>query len=357
MNHLPTGKKPTVQEIARKAKVSRAAVYAVLNATRPTNIGISEEKRKRVLEVANTLGYVRNELARSLVTGKTYTIGVQVHSLKTHFYTDFFTFLDDACYQDGYSVFITSSEYNAAREVRNLKAFLSKRVDAVVVARNQPHHNDDVLQQLIAQGTPVILLGEVDVPDLAYPVVGFDEPMVGRLAAEHLWTLGHRNVLYLNAGQTNDDSQRIHQIRWRNFSTAWARLSEGRNPNLFEARDTMHGGNELAEHLKSIAKHDLPTAIACSTDRLALSAMSALRFHQMSVPQNISVIGCDDITAAAEASVPLTTVRLPTETLAKAMWELLQSKFLQSPDALPSKPDRLIVQPELIVRESTQSPA
>lgn len=355
MVQATAGKKPTVLEIAREAKVSRAAVYAVLNATRPTNIVISEKKRQRILEVANTLGYVRNELARSLVTGKTLTIGIEVHSLKTQFYTDFFTFLDDACYRDGYSVFITSSEYDVARELRNLKAFLAKRVDAVVAARTQPYRNDEILRQLIGQGIPVILLGEVDVPGLDYPVVGFDEAKVGELAAKHLWTLGHRKVLYLNAGKTRDDSLRTHQVRHRNFLAAWTRLSGGKSPELFEARDPMHGGTELAEHLGAIPKDELPTAVACSTDRLALSAISALRLYRIGVPGDISMIGCDDIMAAAEAAPPLTTIRLPMAKLAESLWTLLKRKIAPTPEPADSGPDRLIVQPELVGRESTQA--
>jgi len=224
-----------------------------------------------------------------------------------------------------------------------------------VAARTQPDRNDDILRQLIDQGIPVILMGEVDVPDLEYPVVGFDEVKVGELAAEHLWSLGHRKVLYFDAGKTNDDSLRTHQVRRRNFLTAWTWLSGGQSPDFFQARDPMHGGNELAEHLGTIGKGELPTAVACSTDRLALSAMSALRLYRIGVPGDISVIGCDDIMAAEEAAVPLTTIRLPMAQLAKSLWTVLKRKIDATPDANDSKPDRLIVQPELVIRESTRS--
>jgi len=176
---------------------------------------------------------------------------------------------------------------------------------------------------------------------------------VGELAAEHLWTLGHRKVLSFDAGKTSDDSLRTHQVRRQNFLTAWKRLSGGQSLDFFQARDPMHGGNELAEYLGTIGKSELPTAVACSTDRLALSAISALRLYRIGVPGDISVIGCDDIMAAEEAAVPLTTIRLPMAKLAKSLWTVLKRKIDATPDANDSESDRLIVQPELVVREST----
>jgi LacI family transcriptional regulator len=310
-------KVPTVLEIARKAKVSRAAVYAVLNAEKPTNIGISTEKRHRILEVARNLGYIRNELARSMVTGKTHTIGVLVYSLKTTFFMDYFTLFDDACYHDGYSVLVASSEYNLDREARNLRTFLAKRVDAVVVGMDFPNPNDAILKQFIAKGIPVIHFGGVGDADLPFPAVGFDETRVGEFAAEHLWSLGHRKVLYCNAGKTKDDSLFLHQDRFKRFWAAWKKISHQNSVDLFQAADPMHGGIELAEYLGKMAPENRPTAVACSIDRLAISACSALRMHQIRVPDDLSIIGCDDITAAGEALVPLTTVRLPTEKLAQ----------------------------------------
>jgi LacI family transcriptional regulator len=346
-------RKPTVQEVADKANVSRAAVYAVLNANRPTNIRISKEKAKQILRVADELGYVRNDLARSLSTGKTFTVGVSVVTLKTHFYTDFFTSLDDACYQDGYSVFIACSEYDLQRELRNLRAFQSKCVDAVVVSRRQPADNDEALRQLAASGIAVVVLGEVDVPELPFPAVGFDEPEVGRLVARHLWSLGHRRILYLDASRTRDGSLRIHQIRSGLFSQAWESLG-GPKPDVFSTADTVHGGAELAAHLLSRPAEERPTAVACSTDQLAISLISALRMAPIRVPQDLSVIGCDDIDTASEAAVPLTTICLPTEQMAEGAWMLILGRLRAS---AKKKPERIVIAPELILRESTAQPA
>jgi LacI family transcriptional regulator len=356
MAQIVTRKTPVILEIARKANVSRAAAYAVLNSTKPSTIGVSEEKRRRVLEVAKEFGYVRNELARSLVTGKTFTIGVLVHSLKNHFFTDFFTCLDDLCYQAGYSASFANSEFNPDREARHLRAFLAKKVDALVIVRDPFHRNEDLLKQVARQEIPVITIGELADQNLLYPNVTFDEALGDRLAAEFLWTQGHRKILYFSAGKTTDSLSLIQHLRWENFSAAWTRLTGDPILDHFQTTDTIHGGNELGEYLAKLPAEKRPSAVACSTDRLAISLISALRVHNLRVPEDMSVIGFDDIDAAAELAVPLTTVRLPTQKLAQSVWTLLQKNFQDPQGWIPSRaPECMIVDPELIVRKSVKS--
>jgi len=353
------GRRVTTVEIARQAGVSRAAVYAVLNAGKRTSIVIGPETRQRILDTAARLGYVRNELARSLVTGKTHTLGMQLRSLATQFiatqfYTDFSRSCDASAYRQAYSVFLSSSEFDLARETRNLQALLAKRVDAVIVERGEPGDHEAILRQMQAQGIVVILLGEVDVPGLRYPVVGFDEPLAGRLAAEHLWSLGHRRLLYFNAGKTRDNSLRVHSIRRQLFRQAWRALGGGESVAAFETADPLHGGMELAEQLAQLPPEQRPTAVACSLDSLAISLAVGLRAHRIKVPRDISIIGCDDIAGAAEAAVPLTTVRLPTERMAQGVWELLEPRLNSAVDA--AVPERRIIAPELVIRQTTRPP-
>jgi LacI family transcriptional regulator len=361
MSATGTTKRVTTVEIARQAKVSRAAVYAVLNADKATSIVIGQETRQRILDIAARLGYVRNEVARSLVTGKSYTIGMQLRSLAnqflaTQFYTDFSRSCTDSAYRQAYSVFLSSSEFDFAREARNLQALLAKRVDAVIVERGEPGEHDAVLRQMQAQGITVILLGEVDVPGLPYPVVGFDEPLAGRLAAEHLWSLGHRRILYFNAGKVRDNSLRVHTIRRELFQRAWQGLGGGGVLPGFATADPLHGGMELAEYLMQLPRAQWPTAVACSMDSLAISLSVGLRAHRIKVPREMAIVGCDDIPGAVEAAVPLTTVRLPTEKMAQGVWELLEPRLKDG--GLPAGAlvlERLVIAPELMIRQSTRT--
>ena len=350
-------KRCTLADVARAAQVSRATAYAALNKSHGTNIGISEERRQQVLRAAKELGYIRNDLARSLASGKSKMIGVLVPNLTTLFYNDFFSALDDACFANGYTVFVSSSKFDREREARSLQAFLAKRVDAVIVARGEPGAHDDVLRHMQEQGITVILLGEVDVPQLPYPVVGFDELAVGRLAAEHLWSLGHRNILYFTAGKVRDNSVRIHTIRRALFQEAWHALGGGETVAGFETADPLHGGIELAEHLLRLPRNQWPTAVACSMDSLSVSLSAALRTHRVRVPRDVTIIGCDDIPGAAEAAVPLTTIRLPTEKIAQGVWSLLEPRLTNDVPATGTPvPECLVVSPELIIRQSTRTP-
>jgi len=335
-------------EIARKAKASRAAVYAVLNGTVGTTIGVSVERRDRILAAAKEVGYVRNDLARSLATGRTYTIGVLVHSLKDHFFTDFFNHLDEICVGDGYSVFLANSEFDPDREARSLRAFLTKKVDGLVIAKDPRHRNEELLAQIHRAGILIVTLGELSGPRRKYPNATFDEGAGDRLAARHLWDLGHRRVLYFDGRKRGDSYSIIHRMRWEEFSRAWRALG-GTGLREFQTADTTHGGVELVEHMSSLRPDQQPTAIGCSSDRLAISVISSLRLRGRRVPDEVSVMGFDDIEAAAECAVPLTTIRLPVAKLATGAWRLLKERLEGKNEA-----NDVVIEPELVIRESTR---
>ncbi len=336
----------TIYDIARITKTSHTTVSRALHG----NARISPETTARILQVARELEYAPSHSAKSLRSGKTHSIGVLVRSLKSHFYTDFFTALDDACYQHGYSVFVSTSEFDVVREERNLRAFLSKQFDAVVLDRSQPRLYDDIINQIIEQGIKVVLLGEFDVPNLPYPVVGFDEIAVARLAAEHLWTLGHRNILYFNAGKTKDASVRTHQVRRANFTEVWKKMSHGMDVPCFQTADPYFGGKELADYLENLPKEKRPTAVVCSTDPLAVSTLSVLHARNIKVPDYISIISCDDIESPF-IPVPLTTIRLPRDKEAQGVWQLLRNLLADT----EMENNRIVIEPELIVRQSTRA--
>ena len=348
ISRTAVGRKVTVLEVARCAKVSQASVYAALNPGKQTTIGISDETRQRVLRVAHELGYVRNDLARSLVTGRTHTIGVLVHSLQNQYFNALFNYIDDSCSRDGYTVFIANSEFDSEREARGLRAFLSRRIDGLIIARDPMHRTDDLLERLADQGTPIVTLGELG-PDVRYPNVTFDEVLGHRLAAEHLYRAGHRRVMYFNAGKARGSNLPIHANRQRYFAEAWQAI--GGELAFFETADAIHGGNELGEHVALLPEHRRPTAVACSNDRLAISLMAGLAVQKITVPDQLAVIGYDDIEAAAEQKTPLTTVRLSVEDQARVAWELLK-KGLSGAEADDQPAENVVLEPRLIVRES-----
>jgi len=341
--------------IARQAGVSRVAVHAVLSPRPGSNIGVSQEKRDLILKVARELGYVRNEGARSLATGRTNTVGVIVQSLKTRFFTDFFTYLDEVCYADGYSATISTSEFNNDREARHLRTLLSRPVDGLILAQSSPWHNDDILEQFSTRGIPVVLLGGDDL-ELKFPSVAFDSAGVGELAAEQLFRLGHRRVAFLHAGEAGDDSARMHRVRCQFFAQAWGRRFP-LAPLALVTGDPAHGGIQAAAELAAMAPAERPTAVACGTDELAISLIYALRTAGLRVPGDLSVVGCDDIPAAADPGIALTTVKLPTDGLARQAWQLLSRRLHGKPSSKGGKHNKILVPPELVARATTAPPA
>ncbi len=340
-----------ISDIAKKAGVAKTTVSLVLNRKR-SQVRISQQTEQRVLAAARELNYQPSFAARALAQGKTRAIGVLVNSIDNNFYAGFFKYLNDACFQSGYSIFFTTSEFDPGRERRILESFLNRFADGLVITRTADQ-NVDLIQKISDMGIPIIIEGGI--APTPFPLVTVDEYKLAELAAEFIWSQGHRRILYFTAEQVKNESRVIHFFRRENFLTPWNRISSHLPIQAFATADPTHGGNELAEHLAAMNAQERPTAIVCSTDRLALSLIAGLRMRQIRVPDDISVLGCDDITEAADAPVPLTTLRQPVEKVAQAVWEMLETMLQNTPETKSNEPPPAVyIQPELIVRESTR---
>jgi LacI family transcriptional regulator len=346
-------KPPTMSTVARHAGVSRASVYAVLSTDGSSNIGVSEETRSRILQCADELGYVRNQAARSLVSGKTHSIGVIVQSLKTRFFTDFFVSLDDLCYADGYAVSISSCEFDCAREARHLEMMLSHRVDGLIFAWTSPLVNYELIQKYEKIGIPVVLLGsEWVAQECNLTSVGVEPDDIVNLMVDELDQKGHRRVAFLAACEAHDDSRQLHNSRTNHFAKQWLQRT-GEKPLRLSTDDTEHGGAIVAEQISAMPIDQRPTAVACSTDMLAMGLVMGLRNRGLDVPGDVSVIGCDDIPEAQRFVVPLTTVQLPVREMAQCAWSKL-NQMLNLP-VVSWQHDVELIKPRLIARDSLRS--
>ncbi len=344
------GSKRPVERIAELAGVSRAAAYAALNPGRPSTIGVSAEKRRKVLEAARQVGYTRNELARALSTGKSRLIGVCVQSTRTTFFSDFFALFDERAQSDGYAMVTATSEFSIERERSILRSFAAKQVDGLVVASCEAETMHAGLSDLnLSASLPFILLGEESFDGIAS--VSFDEKAVGRLQATHLFELGHRAVAYIGATKTRDQRATLHAKREQNFNDAWAQLSTS-VPLSFAVKDHLHGGAEIVDQLVTLLREGKSTAVACADDLLAMSLVTSLLLKGVRVPEACSIIGVDDLPQSADFRIPLSTVRLPTSTLAEKVWELLRSRL----DGSQGAREGVTITPELVARRSTTPP-
>ena len=342
-----TRKPSVVEQIAADAGVSRAAAYAVLNPGKPSTIGVSAAKRKQILAAAKKVGYVRNDLARSLVTGRTNTIGLCVQSLRDHFFTEFFTVFDDLASRAGKATFFASGEFDADREKRILNSFLAKRVDAMVVAGYNLAPMKARLRRYVDSGGVILFLRSVLLED--QPEIAFDETRAVSLQAEHLAALGHTRVAYVNASLARDMRVEMHRNRALFFSKVWTRLT-GHVPENLAGDNPVRVDDVLADKVIE----GRYTAVACANDTLAMSLISVLGQKGIRAPDDISVMGHDDVFLSRMFAPPLTTVRLPVAPLARESWRIIAEAL--GSDAESVRPERVVIRPELVVRLSTAAP-
>ena len=339
-------KKSTIMEIAASAGVSRAAAYAVLSSGKPNNIGVSQEKREKILAAASSLGYVKNELARSLVTGRSSTIAFSVQSLRNHFFGSFFSCFDDLAYKENYSVIFSTSEYDTAREARNIRSFAAQRVAAIIIAGPELDAQYKALRAFLDAGGHVIVLGDNTFE--GFYNVAFDEPAGGRMQAEYLYKNGHRKVAHLNGGMAKDTSAQMAAMRYGYFDNAWKTLTSKNAMNL-KVENHYYIESSMADEIASKVRRGEITAIACSSDTLAMGLISSLTMKGIRVPEDISIIGMDDLDYSSNFFTPLTTVRLPTDKLALETWKLF--KKLEASEAVAEQ--LKFVESDLIIRKST----
>ncbi len=345
--------KPTTTMIAREANVSRASVYAVLNSPANTNIGVSEEKRKRILKVAQQLGYVRNATAQSLKTGKYRSIGVIAQSIAhAQFYRFFNTFDEQAC-KNGYFTFLTSSEFDCKREEQKLNAILEQGVDALVIGLLHHEKNYETLKKYYQRNIPVIILGNVLGRNQQAMLAGFDEAAGALKIAEYLYASDLSQLAYFKLFNEEDLQGTGFDARANYFTAACNQVFGDCSIDMFSCskNDLRHAGDAFAKQfMKKYNDRRLPQAVICSNDVLAFDTINAFTHMGIKVPEDISVIGYDNLNIAG-SNLELTTLDLPYEQLAESCWNLLQP-FLDD-NAPETKPEPVMISPQLLIRETS----
>jgi LacI family transcriptional regulator len=336
-------KRATARDVAEKAGVSRTTVSFVLNDV--AGIRISDDTRRAVLQAAADLGYHPDATARRMVSGRTRVLGFVLHQRPDQAYTDHFvpTVLNgfaQAASEQGYKVLFETIP--PGEGAANFTGLLQERhVDGI--ALSGPRSDDDDLLRLHAAGAPIVLLGQLPGSQLAF--VDVDNRGGAALATQHLLDLGHRRIgLITNADPVYTASaDRLAGYRHAleaaglPFNPAWVRYGNF----------TPQSGGEAMTALLDAAA-DL-TAIFVASDTVALGALAALRRAGRVVPDDMALVGFDDVPMAEYLDPPLTTVRLPAYGLGWGAGELLTRRLAGEEIRHP----QLLLETELIVRESS----
>lgn len=334
----------THKDVAMRAGVSVATVSYVINdGPRP----VSADARRRVETAIAELGYVPNDLARSLRLQQTSLVGLIIPSLANPVYGEIARELERVCTQQGMLVVLCNSERVEEREGRFVRMLRSKQVDGVVIT---PHGEAlPLLDPLLAAHIPVVVL-EHSLPGLHCIVI--DEVEGGRLATQHLIALGHRRIGLIRRYPTRAMSWQRHD----GYRLALENAGIVYNPNL-----VVHCGSNQAEGYAAmqqlLALNERPTAVFVHNDILAMGAMRAIYEAGLAIPGDVSLVGYDDIASAAYLSPPLTTVRIPkVEMGALAGHTIMQLAQGGAEVESEIKPQTITLSVELVVRSSTAAP-
>ncbi|WP_432829095.1 LacI family DNA-binding transcriptional regulator [Dactylosporangium sp. CA-092794] len=330
-----------IKEVARRAGVSIGTVSNVLN--RPELVATTT--RQRVLDAIAELGYVRNDSARQLRAGQSRQIALVVLDVTNPFFTDVVRGAEAAAEDRGVMVVVCNSGEDAGREQRHLDLLEEQRVRGVLITPVDESPGSR-LEMLIQRGTPVVLVDRGSGWHSRCSVA-VDDVLGGRLAGEHLVEQGHREIAFVGGPDT------IAQVRDRHAGAAEAAerragLMVVPTPNL-----TVASGRAAATEIASRSPAERPTAIFCANDLLALGVLQEMTQRGIRVPQDIAIVGYDDIEFAAAAAVPLSSVRQPREQLGRTAAALLLDEI---EDDGRHEHRHVVFQPELIVRESSGRP-
>ena len=330
----------TMAEVAVRAGVTKQTVSNVL-----AGRSVRPETAARVRAAIDELGYKPNLVARSLATGSTKTVGLFVPTVVNPFYSEVIEEVENVLVRHGYNLLLATTHDDAERTRQHLEILTARSVDALLVAGD--HGVAEQLPSLVKASFPVALCAwEVDPPD-ALPVVSIDYEYAGFLAGRHLRELGHERVVVV--ANLPAHSRRVDGLR-RAFARDGLSVSE---TSVFAA-DAASPDGGFAAVAAALAACPDATAVFATHDILALSALEAAKLAGRRVPEELSVVGFDDIAQVGRAHPALTTVAFPKRQMAQQAIELLL-RAVESGDAPPNAIS--LLRPQLIVRGSSAPPA
>ncbi len=343
-------KRITIGDVAKAAGVSTGTVSAVIN-DRAT---VRDRTRQRVLHTIETLGYQPSPSARTLGTGQSERevlergVGLIVKEMDNPFYTEVVMGAAALLEEHGYITFTCTSEGNYRKEGALIEAFRNRFVNGIIIAPLLGEQVDlSHLFMLRRAGYPFVLLENV--PGLPVHAVSIDNVEAAQKAARHLIERGHEHIVHF-AGPpyTQHTRDRIAGVE-KAFSQSPLRFTED-----VVVPAGAHFEDGYAAALAYFDGHGdgRPTAVTCFNDLVALGVLRALSERGLRVPEDVSVVGFDDIPSAAFVSTPLTTVRVPKREMGRRAAERLLA-VLESKEELP--PDQVLLEAELVERASTRA--
>lgn len=332
----------SIRDVAQRAGVSIATVSRAVNGIAT----VAPELAERVWAAIKEVGYVPNTQARALVSGRSRLLGLVVSEISNPFFPELVQEFENRAVEQGYEVFVGSTNYDTARTETLIRRMLQRSVDGVAVMTFGIE--EELIQKLVERAFPMVFVDAgPDMPNVRLLKIDYGEGI--REAVQHLAALGHRKIAFISGPL----QMRSSVARRDAFLSAMSELGlTVPDAHMVEGTHTMEGGIKATEQLLQLV--ELPTAIACSNDMTAIGVLHGLHRHKYSAPNDLSVVGFDDIHLSQFMLPPLTTVQMSCKLLAAAAVQALRAGI--EPGNIHSPQKEWAISTSLVVRQSTSFP-
>lgn len=327
----------TIKDIARISGVSQKTVSRVINNEKH----VKKETIEKVSIIIKQYGYEPNYFARSLKTRRSKTIGLIIGDIENPYYARLSKGVMDVSEDADYNVIVCNSKYTVELGERYLNMLIKKGVDGVLIATID--FTEESIQKLRYRNIPFVLITcKLDnPPDINYVIS--DDYYGGRLAAEYLISLGHRKIYFLRAADVVGANERVRAFRD-------VMIENGCFSEDSISRVLINSDGSYEETRRFLKTHNDYTAIMGGNDFIAIGAMEAIFESGLRIPEDISLMGYDNLKITSILKVPLTTVEQPNYQFGKIAAERL-IQMINNPESVKI-PRKIIKKPKLIIRES-----
>jgi DNA-binding LacI/PurR family transcriptional regulator len=307
-----------IKDVAREAGVSTATVSHVINKTR----SVSEATRQRVMRAIESCNYYPNAHARSLASGRSHTLGLLISDISNPFFPELVKTIETVAFEKGYDVILSNTDYNDERTLHYVQRFIERKVAGVALMTSEL--DTTLIDELARYHVPVVFL-DIGSAGVCMSNLVVDYGAGIEEALRHLVGLGHSKIAYVGGpGHLRSAAKRLEAFR----QSMACQLPGAAPPVIYEGDFRLEGGRRAAREI--LASDELPTAVIVANDMMALGVMQECHERGIHVPDDISVVGFDDIAFAALSNPPLTTVRLSRAELGRQAVEALLATIRDS---------------------------
>lgn len=342
--------KVNLETIAREAGVSTVTVSRALN-NKPD---INKKTKQKILEVVQRLNYIPNQLARSLRTKQSKSLGIIVTDIGNSYYIPVIKGIENLAFSQGYSVVLATTKNECEHEKQAIKTLVEKRVDGLIIT--PVDESEEQAKTLIQTGIPFVAVARSFNYDTNFVIV--DDFKCGFIATEYLISKGHHRILYLNGPNISQSSKK----RLAGYQAAINKYGLVFDKALHQSTRNYELNSAYEEMIKIIESGIKFSAILCYNDVLAFGATKALNQKNFKIPQNVAVMGMDGVEFGECITPTLSTVKIPTEEMGRLACEVLLRKIKERNNDVEAEEEstltttgfeQLVLTPTLLIRNST----